>query len=101
MYCMYRGNISETCVGSDLASYLNKMVTFTVNLSYLLSQLDQTISLPPETSLFISTGSDCGNTPDLFENKDGCARCLATDVLVLRHLSVITSAKDRKAYIKN
>lgn len=51
MYCMYQGNISETCMGSDL-TYLNKMVTFTVKLSYLLYQLDQTISLPPDTSLF-------------------------------------------------
>lgn len=34
MYCMYRGNISETCVGSDLAYYLNKMVTFTVKLIF-------------------------------------------------------------------
>lgn len=97
---MYWGNISETCVGSDMASYLNKMVTFAVKLSYLLSQLDQTISLPPDTSLFSSTGSDCGNTPDLFENKDGCMCCLATEVLVLRYLWVITRAKDRKAYIK-
>lgn len=47
MYCTYQGNISETCVGSDLASYLDKMVTFTVKLSYLLSKLNQTYHLAP------------------------------------------------------